>query len=1023
MSRHGGNAALCSFASAFALAVAVHTVVGFSLVGQRWAGGSISVEVSLGPAAGLVDGSEDWDACAGQSLAEWNAALAPTAVRFMPVPGGTGSPVAFDRVNSIGFADDIFGIPFGSSLLSVTQSFARVQDGLNATFEADVLINRSQPFNCYRGAQRPGPPVHDLQRTVTHALGHVIGLGHPDATGQDVTALMNAGLGGVDTLQLNDLQGALTLAGVAMASIPFPPRNEALTFYESLEVEYRDTLQRSQTNEGYVNAEGSAVWFPEWLRYVLNGCGATEATTRVLMQIRGQGIQPVCSEVAADSHAFPPRNLSFDFLEALDAFYRDELKRSVELSHIDLEGKAVWLQEYLRYRVDGVNDADARRQVLTKIQEAAETPSPPNAPPDTHFIYGQEASMVLSAIDFNDAGGLNTPNDGLLFNHPKGIATDNTRLALADSNNNRVLIWNAIPTTSNISPDLVLGQTNFTANNSGRGDASSGLEVMNWPTAVAIYNDGTDIRLAVADTYNDRILIWRSWPTSSGEPATFALASPDIRWPWGVWTNDERLVIVNTGGDGIVSVWDGFPTSNTTSDWNFDSNGEMGTPRSIVSDWNNFLAVADHNQPAAISNAQGSFVWTSDGTGLPTPSSNHPADCFLEDVTDPRYAWLAGDISSVGDLYMLGRTLHRWTGLPTSRCEDPDFSISTTSFDFVGGDGSDVVLVDEDSDGDDEMLFVSSMNGNRVLGYSTLPTSSSDVPGLVLGSKSTTSNTLEDFFITNPVPACDGNNLYVSSDFDRTLQIWTSYPSISGAAPDYEMDLAIAPWDSALYETIFVLAGRTDIAIWTTLPATTDYSPDEEYSGSVGSVVFDEIRGVALDDTYLYIADWNSQAVYIWNVRGGFGGLTDPDHTLALSYKPTRLSSDGSVLSVTDTFNHKAELYRIDDLVISATPTPRSTVGGVGIFNLPEQVLISNGQLFAADTSFSRVAVWNSVDTALAGAGHDLLLGKSNEMDRTPEVARDKTFWPAAMCYDGGTLWVGEFKFSGRLLRFDKPVP
>jgi hypothetical protein len=84
------------------------------------------------------------------------------------------------------------------------------------------------------------------------------------------------------------------------------------------------------------------------------------------------------------------------------------------------------------------------------------------------------------------------------------------------------------------------------------------------------------------------------------------------------------------------------------------------------------------------------------------------------------YAWLAGDISTVGDLYMLGRTLHRWTGLPTSRCEDPDFSISTTSFDFVGGDGSDVVLVDENSDGDDEMLFVSSMNGNRVLGTSLL---------------------------------------------------------------------------------------------------------------------------------------------------------------------------------------------------------------------------------------------------------------------------------------------------------------
>ena len=279
MTNHAGVAVIV-------LVLATTTVVAFSLVGQRWAVGSIPVEVSLGPAAGLLDGSADWDACAGQSLAAWNAALAPTTVRFTNVQGASNPPVAFDRVNSVGFADDIFGTPFGSSLLSVTQSFARVQDGLDATFEADVLVNRSQPFNCYRGAQRPGPPVHDLQRTVTHALGHVIGLGHPDAAGQDVTALMNAGLGDVDTLQRNDLQGALTLAGVAMAGIPFPPRDQVLGFFLTLETAYRDMLGRSQTNAGYVDAEGTAVWFTEWLRYVLNDCSVTEASDRVLLQIR-----------------------------------------------------------------------------------------------------------------------------------------------------------------------------------------------------------------------------------------------------------------------------------------------------------------------------------------------------------------------------------------------------------------------------------------------------------------------------------------------------------------------------------------------------------------------------------------------------------------------------------------------------------------------------------------------------------------------------------------------------------------
>ena len=67
------------------------------------------------------------------------------------------------------------------------------------------------------------------------------------------------------------------------------------------------------------------------------------------------------------------------------------------------------------------------------------------------FTTGQSADIVLSAIDFDNAGG------GLLFNHPSGIASDGTRLLLVDRNNNRVLIWSNAP-SGNTAPDLVLGQ-------------------------------------------------------------------------------------------------------------------------------------------------------------------------------------------------------------------------------------------------------------------------------------------------------------------------------------------------------------------------------------------------------------------------------------------------------------------------------------------------------------------------------------------------------------------------------------
>jgi hypothetical protein len=65
-------------------------------------------------------------------------------------------------------------------------------------------------------------------------------------------------------------------------------------------------------------------------------------------------------------------------------------------------------------------------------------------------------------MDFNTAGG------PLVFNHPSGIASDGSRLLLADRNNNRVLVWNRLP-AANDPPDLVLGQPDFSTNSSGGG--------------------------------------------------------------------------------------------------------------------------------------------------------------------------------------------------------------------------------------------------------------------------------------------------------------------------------------------------------------------------------------------------------------------------------------------------------------------------------------------------------------------------------------------------------------------------
>ncbi len=651
-------------------------------------------------------------------------------------------------------------------------------------------------------------------------------------------------------------------------------------------------------------------------------------------------------------------------------------------------------------------------QKTTTVKATGATYKYATTKPTGWFKTGQNADMMLSGVGFNDAGG------ALLFNHPGGVATDGTRLILADRFNNRVLIWNSLP-DRNKEPDIVLGQKNFFANNPG-----TGRDGLNWPVAVA--TDGT--KLIVADTYNGRLLIWNALPTQNGQPADLEIKdigpgpSTDSKrrmgWPWAVWTNGERLIAAATGS-ATVLIWNTFPTKdNQSADISIFLPDSFGTPRTVGSDGKH-LVIGDHNVRVAGKEGQGNFFWKN----FPT-SDNQPYDFIISEVassansasgTNARIGEIlwGPTFTADGKLIALGNQLYIWNYFPENENDMPDLSVgaqnrdSLSGYRFVGGDGSGIALAGN-------KLFASLYNGNKIVAYNSVPTNAHQLPDFALGAPGINNNTLDSIgFITNTVPATDGKSLFVASDFDRKLHVWKNIPDESGAKPDFIYDLDAAAWDSALSGGRYVLAGKKDIYVWNNPPVNGEM-PDVKLKDSIGNVVLQDIGGVELDSKYFYISDRGANKIYVWEGVPDAG--TNPKFTISTE-NPTRLSSDGTYLVVAATEaspNERIKFYKISDLSLNASPV---ILTGARV-NLPQDVLAYGGRLFIGDTGFNRVMVWNSIGDAVAGKSPDIVLGEKNLDDTVPEIGRDKLFWPAGLAFDGSYLWVGEFKFSGRLLRF-----
>ncbi len=613
-----------------------------------------------------------------------------------------------------------------------------------------------------------------------------------------------------------------------------------------------------------------------------------------------------------------------------------------------------------------------------------------NAPPPAGsgpFATGQDADVVLGAKGFNNSGGAS------LFNHPTGLATDGKSLLMADRWNNRVLVWRTAP-SANRPPDLVLGQPDFDGNETG-----VGRHQLNWPGNVTITPDGR--RIAVADTNNDRVLIWNQFPDRNGAPADIVLdlvrlstAGPNpggqrLSWPWGVWTDGRKFAVVATQGAAVL-IWNSIPTrDNQPPDLVLRPRG-AGTPRNITSDGETFFAVSDHNSGEA--SRPGTMVWRE----FPTSPDQSPAFTWPE--------WLKGTFTEDGKLVMAGiQSISIWNRKPIDAQTPPDAVLRPQS--YRNGDGPDAVVAQG-------RLYVSNYNGNNVLVWNGVPSRADQAPDFALGSDTPDQDTwAENFFIQNPAVATDGKSLFVSSDFDRKLFVWRTLPGESAVKPDAVVNLPEGPWDNAVFGPRLALAGRRSVYLWNSLPLNGE-RPDVTFNGRIGDVQFLELTGVAMDARHFYLADRQANRIYVWDGVPGPG--VSPKLALEMP-GPGRISSNGNFLVAAPFEAQDVFVWRVDNLGRDNQPI---RITGRGVFNLPGDAMAANGQFFVADRSNNRVQVWNRVQDALDGKPADAFLGAADATDVRAGLGRTKLFMPGSLAHDGTNLWVGEFKFSTRILRF-----
>ncbi|HEY1493395.1 MAG TPA: hypothetical protein VGF49_02585 [Candidatus Solibacter sp.] len=332
-----------------------------------------------------------------------------------------------------------------------------------------------------------------------------------------------------------------------------------------------------------------------------------------------------------------------------------------------------------------------------------------------------KATLVLGQPDFTTTTeNLAATSNSLRL--PTAVASDGVHVVVADTNHNRVLIWNRIPSSNNQPADVVIGQTTFTTA-SVPGNTPN-AKSMRGPQGVWIQNG----RLYVADTQNNRVLIWNRIPTANGTAADVVLGQPNFTTfvepdltqqsnaatatqllnPVAVSSDGVRLYVTDLGYNRVL-IYNSIPTSNGAA-----ADVAIGQP-DLVSSVANYGYSTDPNDTTVPKKQTPVLCPVSNGTDT-NSNPTYPSSCNAT-LNFPRFALAANN-----------------------------------------------------------RLFIADGGNDRVLVFNTIPTQSGATADLIIGQIGGSVNQASDAADSLRTPmsmAWDGTNLYVSDAYNRRITVYS----------------------------------------------------------------------------------------------------------------------------------------------------------------------------------------------------------------------------------------------------------